>query len=322
VKLNRLAEGVFYLDGAVSLGLVTLDGGGALLVDSGLDESVGRRVLNILRSERLRLEAVLLTHSHADHCGGAPYLAGATGARVLAPPLEAAIVANPLLEPLYLFGGAAPPAPLRTKFFLAPGVRVDEVVTPGPLTSLGTAAAGALEVIPLPGHSLGQVGLRAGEVLFCADAVLAPEVASKHGVPLNADLSATLATYDLLLARPERWFVLAHGGPVRDMRPVVEANRRIVLETLDLILAFLHQPRSVEEVLAEVAHRMGVSPTDLGRYYLLHLTVLAYLGHLVDEGRASVTYHKGRQLFRAEPSPGGVKPRDASHGHHGSEGGP
>ncbi|MCL6580022.1 MAG: MBL fold metallo-hydrolase [Firmicutes bacterium] len=305
MRLNRLTEGVSYLDGAVSLGLVALDGGGVLLVDAGLDESVGRRVLSLLRAEGLCLEAILLTHSHADHCGGAPYLARASGARVLAPALEAAVVENPVLEPLYLFGGAAPPAPLRTKFFLAPGVRVDEVVGPGPLTSLGSSAAGPLEVIPLPGHSLGQVGLRAGEVFFCADAVLAPEVAAKHGVPLNADLAATLASFDLLLARSERWFVLAHGGAVRDVdvRSVVEANRRIILETLALVEDLVRRPLSVEEVLAGVAQRKGLSLGDLGRYYLFHLTVLAYLGYLVDQGKVTALYREGRQLFSAEPPP-------------------
>jgi len=329
MQLNEITASAFYLDGAVNLGLVTTAPDRAVLIDTGLDESVGRKVRALLAAQDLRLEAIVITHAHADHCGGAPFLAKATGAKVYAPALEKAVLEAPILEPVYLFGGAYPPAALRSKFFLAPGVLVDEVIQFGGDPTAGTAEgrAGAtaaapeladfgVEFLPLPGHTLGQVGVSAPGVLFCADAVVGPEVVEKHGVPLNADIARTLATFDVLdgfgegeaggalvhLPAAAMLFVPAHGRPVADIRPVVAANRRRVKATIDLILGLLERPRTAEEVLAAVGQATGVTITDLGQYYLMHLTVMAYLGYLLDGGRIATGYEANRQLFRREPA--------------------
>jgi hypothetical protein len=96
-------------------------------------------------------------------------------------------------------------------------------------------------------------------------------------------------------------FVPAHGRPVADIRPVVAANRRRVTATIDLILNLLERPRTAEEVLAAVGQATGVTITNLGQYYLTHLTVMAYLGYLLDGGRIAAGYEGNRQLFRREP---------------------
>jgi len=318
MQLNKITAGTFYLDGAVNLGLVTAAPDRAVLIDTGLDESVGRKVRALLTAQGLRLEAIVITHAHADHCGGALFLAKATGAKVYAAPLEKAILEAPILEPVYLFGGAYPPAALRSKFFLAPGVRVDETIELGEPGEVGGVAEGranavatpelsdfGVEFISLPGHTLGQVGVLAPGVLFCADAVVGPEVVEKYGVPLNADIARTLATFDVLdgLAAPSAGppaailFVPAHGRPVADIRPVVAANRRRVTATIGLILNLLDRPRTAEEVLAAVGQATGVTITNLGQYYLTHLTVMAYLGYLLDGGRIAAGYEANRQLF-------------------------
>jgi glyoxylase-like metal-dependent hydrolase (beta-lactamase superfamily II) len=336
MQLNKITAGAFYLDGAVNLGLVTVAPDRAVLIDTGLDESVGRKVRALLAAQGLRLEAIVITHAHADHCGGAPFLAKATGAKVYAPALEKAVLEAPILEPVYLFGGAYPPDALRSKFFLAPGVRVDgtiELREPGEGGGLAEGRAGAtavapglsdfgVEFLPLPGHTLGQVGVLSPGVLFCADAVVGPEVVDKHGVPLNADIARTLATFDVLDGFGEReaggapvhlpaapsegasaamLFVPAHGRPVADIRPVVAANRRRVTATIDLILNLLERPRTAEEVLAAVGQATGLTITNLGQYYLMHLTVMAYLGYLLDGGRITADYEANRQLFCREP---------------------
>jgi hypothetical protein len=124
-------------------------------------------------------------------------------------------------------------------------------------------------------------------------------------VPLNADIARTLATFDVLdgLAAPSAGppaailFVPAHGRPVADIRPVVAANRRRVTATIGLILNLLDRPRTAEEVLAAVGQATGVTITNLGQYYLTHLTVMAYLGYLLDGGRIAAGYEANRQLF-------------------------
>ena len=218
MKLHRITDNTCYIDAAVNLGLITKPGGQALLIDTGIDASTARKIRRLLEENDLELEGIVITHAHADHSGGADYLVKTTGAPVYASPAEKTVLEFPLWEPVYLFGGAYPPLPLRSKFFLAPRVEVDRVITPGTAGFPGFEDL-EIEVVDLAGHTLGQVGVAVDGVLFCADAVIAPEFIAKHGVPLNAHLGKTLETYDCLEGRKERRFLPSHGQLVHNLGP-------------------------------------------------------------------------------------------------------
>lgn len=293
MHLNKINESVYYIDSAVNMGLVVNNQGEALLIDTGIDESTGKKVLKLIQGAGFKLSGIMLTHSHADHCGGAPHLVKATGAGVYATGLEKGVIESPLWEPLYLFSGAYPPSPLLNKFFMAPGVAVDHTVTPG------AASAGGItvEIVDLAGHSPGQIGVAAGGVLFCADSVIAPEVVEKHGIPLNSHLARAMDTFDLLETRKDSLFIPAHGSPVSDLKPVVEANRSRVMETLSTILHLLDKPLTAEEILAGACSQRGISITNIGQQCLMNLTIMAYLAYLLEEGRIAVSYDSNRQFF-------------------------
>lgn len=107
--------------------------GGAVAVDPG----DAAPVFAALAREQLQLRAILLTHHHADHIGGAAELAVATGATIHAP-LDNRI------------GGAI--------------VRVgdgDAVVLKSPRLRF--------DVIAIPGHTLSHVAYHGHGFLFCGD---------------------------------------------------------------------------------------------------------------------------------------------------------
>lgn len=112
------------------------DGAQALVVDPG--EATG--VLHHLHEHGLELQAILITHHHADHTGGVAELRAATGATVYGP------VAEPMPEPL-------------TR--LDDGEQVDV---------LGLR----FEVMHVPGHTAGHIAYHCASVngaplLFCGD---------------------------------------------------------------------------------------------------------------------------------------------------------
>lgn len=293
MELHAITDGVFYLDGAANLGVISDGHGTAVLVDAGLDDSIARRAHRLLTAAGLTIGAIVITHAHADHCGGAGFLVKKSGASVYAAAAEKGVLETPALEPLYLFGGAYPPAPLRSKFFLAPGVAVDKTVAPGPVNIAGVD----LEIVPLPGHTVGQIGVAAQGVLFCADAVLSAAVLAKHGLPLNAHIAAALASYDVLTARQDAFFLPAHGELVTDIRDVVAVNRRRVAEVLDAVLVACRGGATTVDILKRLGRGLGLPLGNMGQYYLTRLSVMAYVSHLVDSGQLTAVYQDGQETF-------------------------
>lgn len=142
------------------------DGAHALAVDPG-DAQV---VLHWLgQHPQVRLEAILITHHHSDHTGGAAALQQATGAVIYAP----------AAEPL-----AAPHTP----------------VTGGQCVQWRQLA---LQVLQVPGHTAGHVAYWAHPapdlpVLFCGDTLFA----AGCGRIFEGTAAQMLASLDLLASLP------------------------------------------------------------------------------------------------------------------------
>lgn len=136
--------------------LIRADGSGtAVFVDPG-DEAP--RLLAALEDAGVRLEAILLTHTHIDHVGAVAPVAKATGAPVYCPEAEAFVLAD---------------ITAWTPFGFPPADSYDADVTVSGGERLELAGLG-IDVLLTPGHSPGHVSysipeeqaLFSGDVLF------------------------------------------------------------------------------------------------------------------------------------------------------------
>ena len=84
MELVQLTEAAYQLRGGLNAGLIVQDGR-AVLVDTGLDRDTAKKILRHIESLKITLAAVVITHAHADHCGGAATIRARTGAPVYAP---------------------------------------------------------------------------------------------------------------------------------------------------------------------------------------------------------------------------------------------
>ncbi|MDR5709315.1 MAG: MBL fold metallo-hydrolase [Armatimonadota bacterium] len=294
-ELVRLSEGVYCLPGGVNVGVVAAPDGGAVVVDTGGDRDYGRAIRRALEARGLALRAIVNTHSHADHYGGNDYLLrNVARVPVWAPVVEEAILRHPLLEPIFLFGGASPPEALRTKWLMG---------TPSPVDHVYGTEEGELEVVGVRlrvhragGHAIRMAALGAGPVCFAADAFFGPEVLAKYEIPFAHHVAEQLATLRRLRSWPYEWFVPGHGAPVpRDrLEEVVEANVRAIERGTDRVLnAVKSGPATTSEVVHAVSRTLAQPPATLAAYVLLHTTVLAHLSELRARGEVEPVVEGG-----------------------------
>ena len=128
----------------------------ALIVDPG-DEAP--KLLNVIESLNLKLEGILLTHTHFDHVGAVAPVAEATGAEVWVPEIEKPVLAD--IMRFVPFPGIGPFESYDAEHTLKGGERLE-------------LAGFEIDVIFTPGHSPGHVTFSipdehvifSGDVLF------------------------------------------------------------------------------------------------------------------------------------------------------------
>lgn len=289
--LTLIQGRTYYLPGPVNIGVYLYPDGGAAVIDTGLDDESGRRVLKALReADALPLRTIINTHSHADHCGGNAFLQKRTEAVTWAAPLEAAVIENPYLEPFYLSGGDPFPA-LKNKFVMAKPSRVDR--------RLGSEnpELAPLQVVPLPGHAPEQIGVLTPDgVLFCADAFFPCTILDKYYLPYFAQVRTALNTFEKLAAFQAAYYLPCHGELATDPTPVLAKNRARLLAVGEHILTLLGEPRSREDLVALIATEKGMvlSPDQ---YYLSSAAVAGHLAYLAEEGLVRHYFSAGRLLW-------------------------
>lgn len=168
---------------------------------------------------------VLLTHAHVDHDWNAARLQS-MGAKILLSSADKDLRQNYLSQPVK---PTAPRYRIRNLTQLAGGALVKskrytpDIYLPDNdrdfLKSLGYDA----EIIPLPGHTYGSIGVLSNGVLYCGDAFTMlwhkPDV-TPHAVSIP-NMKKSLQT--ILEINPQ-WLACGHGLPVRmdKARPVIE----------------------------------------------------------------------------------------------------
>lgn len=282
---TEITDAVGVVTGGTNVGVVRIDDRHVMIVDSGLNDTIARRVLRAVKDElNSEIVAIVTTHGHADHFGAHAFVHKRTGASVHAPELEACIIEHPELQPTLLYGGADPIDDLKNRFLQAEACRVDAIIDPGATNILGAD----VQIVPLPGHSLNQQGFVFDTVFFCADAVFPKGAIEKYKLPYLYGLTKHLESLERCLSVPCSVVVPGHGPLEESIEPLVNLNRRVIEQACQVIIGTVSQPANTDAICASLFRSMDVPVNKAQGYYLLRPTVLAYLSHLHREG--AITY--------------------------------
>lgn len=286
MQLLQVQEQAWVIQGGANIGVIAAEGR-CLIIDSGMDKDAGHAILHQVKKLGLTPTALLITHAHADHFGGAQYLVRQTGLTVFATRIEASVMAGPMLEPLYLFSGALPPRDLQHKFLLAKPCLAD-VILVGNEQEIDHIP---VKVVSLPGHSLEQVGVAFGETIFVGDAFLTPDILDKHRIPFYSDIEAGLSTLTAMKAHilPFKHIVAGHGElytSTEQAKLAIEYTAKRLESILDTIRAALAdgEARPANDLLSVVATALGAQIQTLPQYVLYNTTVQSALSTLYTRG--------------------------------------
>lgn len=286
MQLIQVQEQTWVIQGGANIGVIAADGR-CLIIDSGMDKDAGRDILNQVKKLGLTPTALLVTHAHADHFGGAQYLVRQTGLTVFATRIEASVMAGPMLEPLYLFSGALPPRDLQHKFLLAKPCLAD-VILVGNEQEIDHIP---VQVVSLPGHSLEQVGVAFGETIFVGDAFLTPDILDKHRIPFYSDVETGLSTLTAMKTHilPFKHIVAGHGElytSTEQANLAIEYTATRLESILDTVRAALADgaARPANDILSVVATTLGAQIQTLPQYVLYNTTVQSALSVLYTRG--------------------------------------
>jgi len=194
--MERIADGVYQVARGVNAFVVDGDQG-VTLIDTGLPNRHGAIVngLSDIGRSAKDITAILLTHAHFDHFGGAAALRSASDADVFASHEDAQVIRGdrptsppPFLEPL-------PFSKHFTRLFpKAVSVPVDFIVAEGFESELPADFG----VVDTPGHTPGHLAYllsRDGGIAFVGDAATQKDGTIKRGFfnRSTADITASIA---------------------------------------------------------------------------------------------------------------------------------
>ncbi|USK34864.1 MBL fold metallo-hydrolase [Bacillus sp. F19] len=284
MKCIKLTEKCFYFQGAVNIGYI-MSGNYGMLIDAGLDPQTAKKVCRQLSAQGFPLSHLFITHAHADHYGGAAYIQENHSVHTYASKEEAAILTNPILEPLYLFQGNKPLPELRNKFLEGAPIIIDEEVTEGK-HQFGDVL---FECMALPGHSLMQLGVMVDGILFAADAYFGAEQIKKHKIPYIIDAEDTLKSLEKLLTIECLGAVPGHGNYEEAFQETVKLNIEYHHHVLSVLLDILSsRPHTHEQVIQKMCRHFGVNPSSLSSWLLFRTAIMAYATKLIKDQKAEM----------------------------------
>ena len=246
-----------------------------------------KKILKILEEQNWTCQGIIVTHSHADHIGGAKIIQDRTGCVVLAHKIEKCFTEYPILEPSFLYG-AYPLKELQNKFLMAKETKVLEIEDNLP---------NGLEMLTLKGHTFDMIGIKTSDnIYFLGDALLSEETITKYHLFYLCNVKEFLNTLNYLSTLNGRFYIPSHTEMTENLSCLILQNRQKVAEICQTIYAICQEQRTLEEILTKLFCYYDLT-MNITQYVLIGSTLKAYLTYLYEEEKLSYIIKENKVLW-------------------------
>ncbi len=294
MELKKIRGRTYYIPAATNVGVYRYRNGLCTLVDTGINNTAGRKIIELLEDNNLKIKYIINTHAHPDHFGANNFIKEKyPGVQILTSYKEKLFMENSFLEQTVLYGAAAMPG-LSARILKAQDTAVDLVVDEG-ITELDNKK---FEIVSLEGHSIGQIGVATEDsVLFCGDAFFSEDKMDKYPFPFVFDLEAHLKTLEFLLGSNYECYMISHcDGPLDNPKPLIQKNIDNINHNLEIILDYLSQPLTREDLTELLIKKYDID-MNLSQYFITISSVGAFLTYLLEKQSINMDIIDGKMYF-------------------------
>jgi glyoxylase-like metal-dependent hydrolase (beta-lactamase superfamily II) len=306
IELINLKGGTGYFPlKYTNVGLYTFKKHG-VLIDSGADDEDGKLICDYLDSKGINLEAIIITHAHADNLGGTFYIKNNTKAKLLTTKEEALVVENPKRSNYsciiqekketeeIINGKIEKKTIIQNTVLTHKKCLVDLRIEPNK-AYLTPSFKHKFDIVDLAGHSIGQIGIiTPDKVFFIADSVYSIKELEQNPIPYSADITKFKKSLELLLYSKNTLFVPTHGKHIEfSITSEVYNNQRQIKMVEENILMHSTSPKTTDELVALVLSSFGIEET-VPNFYLVTSTINAYLQDLKASNKIKAILERGK----------------------------
>ena len=301
--LHKLSQNLYVYAGPTNVGVAAqkaADGFTEIyFIDAGEDAEAAQKLWEACVREfgKTKAKAVICTHAHADHIGGAAWLKQSQNCEIWATQSEKSCAETPEIQ-AHSFYGARPLPELDIPYFHAPQVFVDKTIAAGQKIKCGQME---FEFMALPGHSYGMVGVLAAgadnkKVFFAGDGIFGRSMLKRYWTPFVADVRAFKESISRIGKIEADYFVPSHGEAYDEAETLAELNLISTLSNENLIEELLAEARTHEELLKAFCDKSGIK-MRLSQFMLIGSSLRSYLTYLYEEGRVRWFFNDNKMYW-------------------------
>lgn len=278
----------------------------AVLIDSGSTDEEGKLICDYLENKGIKLEAIIITHAHADNLGGAFYIKNNTKAKLLSTKEEAIIIENPKRSNYSciiqekkdveeIFNGKIVKKTVTQNIMLNHQKCLVDSKIEHNKPFFTPSFKHRFDIIDLAGHSIGQIGvITPDKVFFIADSIYSIKELEQNPIPYSIDITKAKKALELLLYSKSTIFVPTHGKHIEfSITAEVYNNQRQIKMVEENILMHLTTPKTTDELVALVLSSFGIEE-NVPNFYLVTSTINAYLQDLKASSKIKAILEKGK----------------------------
>ncbi len=264
-----------------------------ILMDSGLSYE-GSQLMEYLNREGIHILAVLTSHAHFDHMGNHRLLQEEMGAKLVMTAMDAGSVKDATSLKTCFYSSTAEEIQRKVGYMVC---QADRLLFPWERQF-------CLEGItfwqfPLPGHAASHVGYRTQDgVLYVGDALMGKEILADQSLAYMLDWQLAFQTMKEISQIPAQAWILAHGGPVRELEGLAEANIRLYQGILQEMWELLDSQFFLEEALEQVIPRQHWKVKNPSHARMAERILRSGLEYLTDSKKLEIQVKRGRILYR------------------------